>query len=99
MDGCIGVFEVVKFHTKRHRAQIVQTPVGGLRGRLCDLQVNLAACGGASRGLYGQPHAPDGIRVLARQALGWHGQGDVQRGHFRIGHEAIAALPSAAGCR
>ena len=20
MDGCIGVFEVVKFHTKRHRA-------------------------------------------------------------------------------
>ena len=22
MDGCIGVFEVVKFHTKRHRAQI-----------------------------------------------------------------------------
>lgn len=24
MDGCIGVFEVVKFHTKRHRA--VHTP-------------------------------------------------------------------------
>ena len=22
MDGCIGVFEVVKFHTKRHRAII-----------------------------------------------------------------------------
>lgn len=21
MDGCIGVFEVVKFHTKRHRAE------------------------------------------------------------------------------
>lgn len=23
MDGCIGVFEVVKFHTKRHRALVV----------------------------------------------------------------------------
>lgn len=22
MDGCIGVFEVVKFHTKRHRAAV-----------------------------------------------------------------------------
>lgn len=22
MDGCIGVFEVVKFHTKRHRAVV-----------------------------------------------------------------------------
>ena len=22
MDGCIGVFEVVKFHTKRHRAGV-----------------------------------------------------------------------------
>ena len=24
MDGCIGVFEVVKFHTKRHRAEKVR---------------------------------------------------------------------------
>jgi hypothetical protein len=24
MDGCIGVFEVVKFHTKRHRAKHFQ---------------------------------------------------------------------------
>lgn len=23
MDGCIGVFEVVKFHTKRHRANLI----------------------------------------------------------------------------
>ena len=25
MDGCIGVFEVVKFHTKRHRANVVRS--------------------------------------------------------------------------
>ena len=25
MDGCIGVFEVVKFHTKRHRATETQS--------------------------------------------------------------------------
>ena len=25
MDGCIGVFEVVKFHTKRHRARKTQS--------------------------------------------------------------------------
>ena len=31
MDGCIGVFEVVKFHTKRHRAESGHLPSVGER--------------------------------------------------------------------
>ena len=29
MDGCIGVFEVVKFHTKRHRAALMPKAISG----------------------------------------------------------------------